>query len=64
MAPSSPTGSDTRGTLKDRLRLELHETVNKLLTQVFHVRTPDDETKDRRDGSSIHPKTAVIAKPT
>lgn len=31
------------GTLKDKLRLELHQTVNKLLTEVFHVRTASDE---------------------
>jgi hypothetical protein len=47
------------GALKDKLRLELHETVNRLLTEVFHVRTPDDEIKKRQDQSIIHPKQTV-----
>lgn len=46
------------GALKDKLRLELHETVNRLLTEVFHVRTPDDTAKNRSDQSIIHPKSA------
>ena len=41
------------GSLKDKLRLELHQTVNKLLSEVFHVRSADDETSDRRDRSLI-----------
>jgi hypothetical protein len=44
------------GVLKDKLRLELHETVNRLLTEVFHVRTPNDEAERRSDASIIHPK--------
>lgn len=31
------------GALKDKLRGELHETVNKLLSEVFHVRTAADK---------------------
>lgn len=41
--------------LKDGFRRELHETVNKLLSELFHVRSADDQGKDRRDSSIIHP---------
>lgn len=35
------------GTLKDKLRGELHETVNRLMSDVFHVRSLDDQAIDR-----------------
>lgn len=41
------------GSLKDQLRGELHQTVNKLLSEVFYVKTKDDEKA--RGISSIHP---------
>lgn len=44
------------GALKDRLRQELHETVNKLLSEVFHVRSVGDEASKRGDRSTIDPK--------
>lgn len=44
------------GTLKDKLREELQGTLNNLLSEVFHVRSLDDQARDRRDGSVIHPK--------
>jgi len=44
------------GTLKDKLRAELHETVNKLLSEVFHVRSWEDQQGNRGDRSSIDPK--------
>jgi len=44
------------GTLKDKLRAELHETVNKLLSEVFHVRSADDEARRRGDRSIIDAK--------
>lgn len=37
------------GTLKDKLRGELHETVNRLMADVFHVRSLDDQAIDRGD---------------
>jgi hypothetical protein len=43
------------GTLKDRLRLELHETVNKLLAEVFHVRSAYDQDTKRTDRSVLDP---------
>lgn len=43
------------GTLKDKLRGELHQTVNSLLSEVFHVKSADDQANDRRDRSIIHP---------
>lgn len=47
---------DLGGSLKDGLRRELHETVNRLLSEVFHVRSADDQRANRRDQSIIHPK--------
>lgn len=44
------------GTLKDKLRGELHETVNKLLSEMFHVNSLDDQAIRRRDRSVIDPK--------
>ena len=49
------------GTLKDILRAELHETVSRLLSEVFHVRSADDEAKRRSDSSLIHAKQAPVA---
>lgn len=46
------------GTLKDRLRAELHETVSRLLSEVFHVRSAGDQAQGRSDRSSIDPKQA------
>jgi hypothetical protein len=44
------------GALKDKLRAELHETVNRLLSEIFHVRSLDDEAVRRSDRSLISPK--------
>jgi hypothetical protein len=44
------------GALKDKLRAELHDTVNKLLSEVFRVRSVGDEAAKRSDRSSIDPK--------
>ncbi len=44
------------GELKDRFRRELHETVNRMLSDLFHVRSLDDQGKGRRDSSIIHPE--------
>jgi len=44
------------GSLKDKLRLELHETVNKLLSEIFSVRSADDLAASRNDKSVIHPR--------
>jgi hypothetical protein len=49
------------GALKDALRAELHETVNKLLSDVFKVRSIDDQGKKRGDSSIIQPPAAPIA---
>lgn len=35
------------GSLKDKLRAELHDTVNKLLSEVFHVRSAEDAAQER-----------------
>lgn len=43
------------GSLKDKLRGELHETVNRLLSDTFNVKSADDQAKDRRDRSIIQP---------
>lgn len=43
------------GSLKDKLRGELHETVNRLLSETFNVKSADDQAKDRRDRSMIQP---------
>lgn len=43
------------GALKDKLRGELHETVNRLLSETFNVKSWDDQNKDRRDRSIIQP---------
>lgn len=45
------------GQLKDGLRRELQETVNRMLAELFHVRSADDQGKERRDSSIIHPAT-------
>lgn len=44
------------GTLKDKLRAELHGTVNKLLSETFHVQSADDQAGKRQDRSIIDPK--------
>jgi len=46
------------GSMKDKLRGELHETVNRLLTEVFHVRSADDQAAKRQDGSIIRPQAS------
>jgi ATP-dependent DNA ligase len=46
------------GTMKDKLRAELHETVNKLLSEIFHVNSAVDQTMRRSDRSIIDPKAA------
>ncbi|MGI3128591.1 hypothetical protein [Nitratireductor sp. PBL-C9] len=43
------------GALKDKLRGELHETVNRLLSETFYVKSFGDQSKDRRDKSITHP---------
>lgn len=49
------------GALKDGFRLQLHETVNRLLADLFHVRSLDDQGKGRRDSSTIHPPASPLA---
>lgn len=44
------------GALKDKLRAELHETVNKLLSETFHVRSQGDQGTRRQDRSIIDPE--------
>jgi hypothetical protein len=46
------------GALKDALRISLHETVNKLLSEVFYVRTEDDKKSSNEGKSIIHPETS------
>ncbi len=41
------------GALKDKLRTELHETINRLLADVFHVRSVSDQSTNRGDRSLI-----------
>lgn len=41
--------------LKDNLRKELHETVNKLMTEVFHVRSWDDQAAGSPGATCIMP---------
>lgn len=43
------------GQLKDGFRRELGETVNRVLSELFHVRSADDQNADRRDSSIIRP---------
>lgn len=43
------------GALKDKLRAELHETVNRLLSEVFRVRSVEDQGAKRSDVSVIDP---------
>lgn len=49
------------GALKDALRAELHATVNKLLSDVFKVRSVEDQGLKRHDSSIIQPPAAPIA---
>lgn len=44
------------GTLKDKLRAELHDTVNRILSEIIHVRSLDDQNVNRNDMSTIHPR--------
>jgi hypothetical protein len=41
------------GALKDKLRSELYETINRLLADVFHVRSAADQAAHRSDRSLI-----------
>lgn len=47
------------GGLKDGLRMELHKTVNELLTGTFHVKSLDDQKL--KDGYSIHPEVKPVS---
>lgn len=44
------------GSLKDKLRGELHDTVNKLLSEVFHVNSLDDRELKTSGRSCIDPE--------
>lgn len=44
------------GALKDKLREQLHETVNKILSELVRVNSFGDQELKRGDGSSIDPK--------
>lgn len=48
------------GALKDKLRRELHETVNKLLSEVFRVKSDGDQAANRQDRSLIAPPTGPV----
>lgn len=52
---------DMGGALKDALRKQLHETVNGLLSEVFKVRSLDDQGKSRRDSSLIQLPAAPVS---
>ncbi len=52
------------GTLKDKLRAELHETVNKLLSEVIHVRSYEDQHGRRMDRSCIDPEEGAASFPS
>jgi hypothetical protein len=43
------------GTFKDKLRGELNETLNRLLSEVFHVRSRDDQANNANGRSIIDP---------
>lgn len=47
--------ANVAGGLKDRLRSELHGTVNRLLTELFHVNTPGDKAAGRDVQNSTYP---------
>lgn len=49
------------GFLKDAFRAELQETVNRVLADLFRVRSLGDQGKDSRDASIIHPKAGPVA---
>ena len=49
------------GSLKDKLRSELHHTVNQLLSEVFKVRSAEDQKLTRHDSSIISPPAAPAA---
>jgi len=51
------------GALKDKLRAELHVTVNRLLSEVIHVNSADDQAADRRGPNTIHPPQTPKAQP-
>lgn len=48
------------GSLKDALRKELHETTNRLLHDVFHVKSVDDKTAGAPGRSCIYPEAKPI----
>lgn len=48
------------GALKDGFRRELHETCNRLLSDLFHVRSLDDQGKNRDDMSRIRPPAGPV----
>ena len=49
------------GSLKDALRKELHETTNRLLHEVFHVKSADDQKAGSPGRSCIDPAVKPIA---
>ena len=48
------------GALKDGFRAELQQTVNRLLAELFHVRSTDDQATNRQDSSIIQPKSQPV----
>ena len=48
------------GHLKDGFRLQLHDTVNTLLSETFKVRSLGDQAQDRRDSSIISPNAKPV----
>lgn len=48
------------GSLKDHLRKELHETTNRLLHDVFHVKSTDDQKAGAPGRSCIDPEAKPI----
>lgn len=52
------------GSLKDALRAELHSTVNKLLSEVFHVKSLEDKTLRETGRACIDPEATQSIKAT
>ena len=48
------------GALKDRLRSELHDTVNKLLSEAFHVKSLQDKTLRETGRACIDPEAGNV----
>jgi len=48
------------GTLKDKLRGELHETINRMLGEVFHVNSSGDQAEKRNGRNLIDPKQGPV----